>query len=140
MNNYDTVFSPLVRQPCLSVVKWCLYDIMELPFYLSELYSHMGSSLSFSTLWQPGVYTHRYELREDRKRETARAYGQMDSIKKDILRLLKQSGRVGSRGRDAEGGGTAGPASGNPVVVTTPAAPCPACSQTQGITWQGKDL
>ncbi|XP_045127636.1 transient-receptor-potential-like protein isoform X4 [Portunus trituberculatus] len=74
----------------------------------------------------------RYELREDRKRETARAYGQMDSIKKDILRLLKQSGRVGSRGREAESGGTAGGASGNPVVVTTPAAPCPACSQTQG--------
>ncbi|RXG60276.1 Transient-receptor-potential-like protein [Armadillidium vulgare] len=32
----------------------------------------------------------RYELREDRKREAARAYGQMDSIKKDILRLLRQ--------------------------------------------------
>ncbi|XP_050695273.1 transient-receptor-potential-like protein isoform X2 [Eriocheir sinensis] len=79
----------------------------------------------------------RYELREDRKRETARAYGQMDSIKKDILRLLKQSGRMGGRGgggggREAECGGAGGGSSGNPVVMTTP-APCPACSQTQGV-------
>ncbi|XP_068241149.1 transient-receptor-potential-like protein [Palaemon carinicauda] len=75
----------------------------------------------------------RYELREDRKRETARAYGQMDSIKKDILRLLKQSGR----GRSGGGGGGAketeigavGDSSGNSIVLTTTPAPCPACAQ-----------
>ncbi|GIY56501.1 transient-receptor-potential-like protein [Caerostris extrusa] len=31
----------------------------------------------------------RYELREDRKRETARNTGQIDSIKRDIIRSLR---------------------------------------------------
>ncbi|XP_042212142.1 transient-receptor-potential-like protein [Homarus americanus] len=71
----------------------------------------------------------RYELREDRKRETARAYGQMDSIKKDILRLLKQSGRMSSRsGNGRESEGAVGGVSANPVVLATVAAPCPACA------------
>ncbi|XP_047497710.1 uncharacterized protein LOC125044795 [Penaeus chinensis] len=80
----------------------------------------------------------RYELREDRKRETARAYGQMDSIKKDILRLLKQSGRGSTSGRGSAGnsgrseaeGGAVGGTSTNPIVVTTPpSATCLACAQ-----------
>ncbi|XP_069168156.1 transient-receptor-potential-like protein isoform X3 [Procambarus clarkii] len=76
----------------------------------------------------------RYELREDRKRETARAYGQMDSIKKDILRLLKQSGRTAARsgnGRETEG--AVGGASANPVALTTSVAPCPACIHSPGV-------
>ncbi|XP_069988445.1 transient-receptor-potential-like protein [Penaeus vannamei] len=85
----------------------------------------------------------RYELREDRKRETARAYGQMDSIKKDILRLLKQSGRGSSSGRGSGGnsgrseaeGGAVGGTSTNPIVVTTPpSATCLACAQQTANT------
>ncbi|XP_053645318.1 transient-receptor-potential-like protein isoform X2 [Cherax quadricarinatus] len=78
----------------------------------------------------------RYELREDRKRETARAYGQMDSIKKDILRLLKQSGRMAARaqgnGRESEGA-VGGASQANPVTLTTTPAPCPACAHSQGV-------
>lgn len=37
------------------------------------------------------IFHSRYELREDRKRETTRAYSQIDSLKKDILRLLRQN-------------------------------------------------
>ncbi|XP_063590121.1 transient-receptor-potential-like protein [Penaeus indicus] len=85
----------------------------------------------------------RYELREDRKRETARAYGQMDSIKKDILRLLKQSGRGSTSGRGSGGnsgrseaeGGAVGGTSTNPIVVTTPpSATCLACAQQTANT------
>ncbi|XP_076057895.1 transient-receptor-potential-like protein [Oratosquilla oratoria] len=50
----------------------------------------------------------RFELLEDRKRETARAYGQMDSIKKDIMRLIKQSSRNTSGGGGGGGGRTGG--------------------------------
>lgn len=37
----------------------------------------------------------RYELREDRKRETARNTGQIDSIKRDIIRSLSGSQMLG---------------------------------------------
>ncbi|GIY21779.1 uncharacterized protein CDAR_291531 [Caerostris darwini] len=42
-----------------------------------------GPSTSYKTPF------YRYELREDRKRETARNTGQIDSIKRDIIRSLR---------------------------------------------------
>lgn len=41
------------------------------------------------------IFIFRYELREDRKRETARNTGQIDSIKRDIIRSLSGSQMLG---------------------------------------------